>query len=160
MILDLQQIEAALVRLAGVARPAPVRPAGAATPRLLTVLGAVDAGGLVTVGELALRLSLHPSRASRLVQKALRGGLLSRHAAQGDGRRVELRLTLRGRTLSRSAAALQQRALVQALRGFPPPERRQLASLLTRLVIALEAWHGAHRSSPAAALPSRGRPRS
>ena len=157
MILDLQQIETALVRLA---RLPPVRPAGAATPRLLTVLRAVDAGGLVTVGELALRLSLHPSRASRLVQGGLRGGLLSRHVSQGDGRRVELRLTLRGRKLSRSAAALQQRALVQALRGFPPPERRQLASLLTRLVVALEAWNGAHRSPPAAVPPPvRGRPR-
>ena len=139
MILDLQQIEAALVRLAGVARPAPVRPAGAATPRLLTVLGAVDAGGLVTVGELALRLSLHPSRASRLVQSALRRGLLSRHASQHDGRRVELQLTPQGRKLSRAAAALQQRGLVRALRGFPGPERRQLAALLTRLAVALEA---------------------
>ena len=134
MLADLQQIEAALARLAHL-RPLT---AGAATPRQLEVLRAVDAGGLITVGELALRLSLHPSRASRLVRAALRLGLLSRHAAQQDGRRVELQLTAQGRRLSRSAAALAQRGLVRALRGFPAPERRQLGLLLTRLAAALE----------------------
>lgn len=136
MLTELQQIEAALARLA---RLPPVPTAGAATPRQLAVLRAVDLGGLVTVGEIAVRLSLHPSRASRLVQSALRHGLLSRHASQHDGRRVELQLTPQGRKLSRAAAALQQRGLVRALRSFPGPERRQLAALLTRLTVALEA---------------------
>ena len=139
MLTELHQIEIALARLA---RLGAVPAAGAATPRQLTVLRAVDLGGLVTVGEIAARLSLHPSRASRLVKGALRGGLLSRHASQHDGRRVELQLTPQGRKLSRAAAALQQRGLVRALRSFPGPERRQLAALLARLALALEASRG------------------
>lgn len=139
MLIELPQIEAALARLA---RLRPVSTAGAATPRQLAVLQAVDRGGLVTVGEIASRLSLDPSRASRLVKGALRRGLLLRHASQHDGRRVELHLTAQGRRLSRSAAALRQRNLVRALRLFAPPERRQLAALLTRLTGALEAADG------------------
>ena len=107
----------------------------------------MDRGGLVTVGEIAARLSLHPSRASRLVKGALRRGLLLRHASQNDGRRVELQLTAPGRRLSRAAAARRQQNLVRALGAFAPPERRQLAALLTRLTGALETAEGEPRGA-------------
>ena len=147
MLGDLQRIEAALARLARLASPP--APRGAPTQRQLALLRTVDTGLRVTVGEVARRLSLHPSRASRLVQGALGRGLVRRYASQGDGRRVELRLTPRGRKLSRSAAALQQRGVVRALRSFHPPELRQLGLLLTRLAVALETAKG----PPTAAAP-------
>src|SRR5437667_7997621 len=49
-----------------------------------------------TVGEVAERLGIDPSRASRLVARSVKRGVLTRHASAGDGRRVVLRVTAAG----------------------------------------------------------------
>ncbi|MGR6429626.1 MarR family winged helix-turn-helix transcriptional regulator [Rhizobium sp. PAMB 3182] len=52
--------------------------------------------GEVTVGTIAERLAIDPSRASRLVAEVVERGLLRRVASQGDARRICLELTETG----------------------------------------------------------------
>src|SRR2546429_662676 len=97
---DLVAIERAMVRIRrSQTRQALARRAeaeGAGMPAAPAVLGVVDAveqgpapgGGEVSVREVAERLAVDPSRASRLAADAVRAGLLRRVVAQGDGRRT------------------------------------------------------------------------
>ena len=79
--------------------------------RSSTTRASADEGA--TVGEIAERLGIDPSRASRLVARSVARGTLSRHASAGDGRRVVLQVTDaglqlqdRGSELTRSRVAL------------------------------------------------------
>src|SRR5689334_1994081 len=50
-------------------------------------------GHEVTVGDVAERLGIDPSRASRVVTAAIKAGYVRRLASQDDGRRICLELT-------------------------------------------------------------------
>lgn len=93
-----------------------------------------DADGAVTVGMVAERLGIDPSRASRVVASAIQAGYVERVASQADGRRVGLRLTDTGRALAQSAHRLRQRAFAEAMDGWTDAEKRDFARLLTRFV--------------------------
>jgi len=62
-----------------------------------------------TVGTVAVRLNVDPSRASRMVAGAIRAGLATRIASQVDGRRAHLALTDDGR---RALAAVRRFRIV------------------------------------------------
>lgn len=108
----------------------------------LSHLGVVDAveegpdadGGAVTVGMVAERLGIDPSRASRVVASAIQAGHVERVASQADGRRVGLRLTDAGRALAQSAHHLRQRAFAEAMEGWSDADKRDFARLLSRFV--------------------------
>jgi DNA-binding MarR family transcriptional regulator len=108
----------------------------------LSHLGVVDAveqgpdaaGGAVTVGMVAERLGIDPSRASRVVAGAIQAGYVMRVASQADGRRVGLELTDAGRALAHAAHRLRRRAFDEAMEGWTDDERRDFARLLTRFV--------------------------
>jgi DNA-binding MarR family transcriptional regulator len=89
-------------------------------------------GSGVTVGLVADRLGLDPSRASRMVSATIQAGYLSRVASQTDGRRINLELTEAGKALAAEAHAFREAQLDRALAAWTPGDRAEFARLLTR----------------------------
>jgi DNA-binding MarR family transcriptional regulator len=114
----------------------------AVDPAQLDVVFAVDEGPdqpgqEVTVGLVAERLGIDPSRASRVVAAAIRAGHVRRVASQADGRRIRLELTEAGREVARAAHRSRQALYDRLMQGWPERDRRELARLLTRFTDAL-----------------------
>jgi DNA-binding MarR family transcriptional regulator len=108
----------------------------------LDVVFAVDEGPAspgqeVTVGLVAERLGIDPSRASRTVAAAIRAGHVRRVASQADGRRIHLELTDAGRQIARAAHRSRQALYDRLMQDWPERDRRELARLLTRFTDAL-----------------------
>src|SRR4051794_23319676 len=61
--------------------------------------GSEQPGSEVTVGDVAERLGIDPSRASRVVTAAIKAGYVRRLASQADGRRICLELTADGQRI-------------------------------------------------------------
>lgn len=99
--------------------------------------GPAEGAALVTVGDIALRLGIDPSRASRVAAAAVAAGYAERRAAPGDGRRVGLVLTVSGRRIAADVRRFRQKALGAVVRGWTAEERRVFARLLTRFVDGL-----------------------
>jgi DNA-binding MarR family transcriptional regulator len=100
---------------------------------LVGVVDAVEEGGApVTVGMVAERLGIDPSRASRLVAQAVQAGYVARVASQEDGRRVGLELTSAGDELARAVHRFRQARFDHAMREWSPEDREAFARLLTR----------------------------
>jgi DNA-binding MarR family transcriptional regulator len=91
-----------------------------------------------TVGVVAERLGIDPSRASRIVADAVRVGIVRRAASQDDARRVGIELTPKGRAVVESL--LRHRAAVfdEAMRDWEPSEIAVFAPLLERFVTTLD----------------------
>lgn len=90
-----------------------------------------------TVGEVAERMGIDPSRASRLVARSVKRGTLSRHASAGDGRRVVLRVTAAGGRLQDRGSELTRARVALALAGWPAAERARFAELFSRFARAI-----------------------
>jgi DNA-binding MarR family transcriptional regulator len=93
--------------------------------------------GGVTVGEIARRLGVDPSRASRQVARAVKQGLLRRHAVQADGRKVLLQITAAGAKLQSRGSELTRARIALALDGWSAADREQLAALFSRFARAI-----------------------
>jgi DNA-binding MarR family transcriptional regulator len=91
----------------------------------------------VTVGTVAERLGVDPSRASRLVAQAVRAGYLRRVASQADGRQILLELTDVGRTVVDAMHAHRQSQFDNVMRDWSAQERQEFARLLTRFTTSL-----------------------
>jgi DNA-binding MarR family transcriptional regulator len=85
------------------------------------------------VGRIAEVLGLTHSGAVRLVTQLERDGLAERHEGD-DRRRVEVRLTTRGRRRSRQARAARDEVISSASSGLTVKERQTLEALLDKLV--------------------------
>jgi DNA-binding MarR family transcriptional regulator len=109
-------------------------------PLSLGVLGVVDAvqdvpdegDGEVTVGLVAERLGLDPSRASRLVAEAVDHGLLQRLPSDRDGRRIRLELTTEGEQVFARVQAVRRAYVAERMADWSPHECRTFARLLHR----------------------------
>jgi len=104
---------------------------------LIPVLYAVEEGAEagtegVTVGLVAERIGLDPSRASRMVGSAIQAGYVERVASQTDGRRIQLRLTDAGAKLAEEAHKFRQAFLGQAIAHWSEHDRTELARLFSR----------------------------
>ncbi len=99
--------------------------------------------GEATVGEIAVRLGIDPSRASRQVARAVKRGVLERRAVDSDGRKVVLRVTRRGEALQARGSELTRARIALALEGWSAADRRMFAELFARFT-------GAMLSAPAA----------
>jgi DNA-binding MarR family transcriptional regulator len=144
---ELAAIEAALIRLRRrqTRRALGRAAAEGASPQVnldhFAVLDAVEGGGPgeVTVGDVAERLGIDPSRASRVVAAAVKAGYLERVASQDDGRRSCLALTATGREIVDHAHRSRQAMIDEVLRDWSARDRADLARLLTRFTTALDA---------------------
>jgi len=114
-------------------------------PLSLGVLGVVDAvqdvpdegEGEVTIGLVAERLGLDPSRASRLVAEAADQRLLLRRPSTLDGRRTRLELTERGQEVFAQVQAVRRSWVSERMAEWSPHERRTFATLLHRFTADL-----------------------
>ncbi len=87
-----------------------------------------------SVNELAERTHTHQSSVSVVVRRLVERGLVVRAAAPDDGRRVQVGLSSRGRSVLRRTRPVAQLALIQGIGRLRPLQRRRLVALLRRLV--------------------------
>jgi DNA-binding MarR family transcriptional regulator len=103
---------------------------------VLVVDACARAGGEVSVGEVARVLAVEHSTASRLIDRAARGGFVVRGPSPADARRVALTLTPAGAALHERAVAFRLRRLGQVVGGWPADDVRALAGLLEKFTAA------------------------
>lgn len=94
-------------------------------------------GQEVTVGDVAERLGIDPSRASRLVSAAIKAGYVRRLASQEDGRRICLELTPGGLDVVKHAHRQRQALYDHLMDDWSSQDRSEFARLLTRFTDAL-----------------------
>src|SRR4051794_15599684 len=92
-------------------------PATASTVLVVDVCARAD--GEVSVGLVARALGVEHSTASRLVDRAVRGGFVVRSSSTADARRAALALTRAGRSLHERASAFRRDRLAEVVAGGP-----------------------------------------
>lgn len=95
------------------------------------------AGQVVTVGNVASRLGIDPSTASRLVAQATRAGYLRRAGVPHDRRAASLEATGQGQELGRDAARYQRAVFDAATDGWTDAERQEFARLFVRFAASI-----------------------
>lgn len=103
----------------------------------LMVIDAVEegpdpSGPSVTIGMVADRLAIDPTRASRIVSATVTAGHVRRVASQTDSRQIHLELTEQGREAAQAMHTFRQAAFDEAMTGWSDRDRAQFARLLTR----------------------------
>ncbi len=94
--------------------------------------------GELAQGELAGRLGIDPSSATRAVDILVRNGNVERvRTEDGDRRKVMLRLTASGETLTDQLMQTGDDLFAGYLSKFTPGERRELVRLLGKLADAI-----------------------
>ena len=91
-----------------------------------------------TMKQLAERLRIDPSSATRAAQRLVADGLAERYSAPDDGRIVMLRISEEGRTRHAAIDSRRAAAMAYLLSEFSRDERADLAGLLERFVAALD----------------------
>ena len=76
----------------------------------------------------------HQTSVSGVVRRLSEAGHVQRVRSPADGRRIELRLTPRGRAAVRRAPKLAQQQLISAVDELHDSQRRALAQALSELV--------------------------
>jgi len=100
----------------------------------LFVLKALAEAPALSLNALAARTRTHQSTVSVVVKRLVDRGFVKRSASQLDGRRIELELSQRGRTLLERAPLAAQDRLIEAIERLPRAKRRVLAEALHDLV--------------------------
>ena len=121
----------------------------ASAPELSTVLVADainrqlqrEPGAPVRVADVAHRLDVAPSTASRLVDRAVRAGMVHRGSDLADPRRAVLTLTPTGTGWLATAFGFRTRYLERVLAGWSATDANTLARLLDRFATAVHT-HG------------------
>jgi DNA-binding MarR family transcriptional regulator len=90
-----------------------------------------------SIGEMAERLGIEPSRASRMTASAIRAGFVRRIASQLDGRLSRLTLTSEGRKALRMTREFRVAFFSQLMSGWPHHDCEEFAKLLIRFTEAL-----------------------
>lgn len=92
-----------------------------------------------SVRELAERLRVEPSSASRTARRLVDGELAERVRSDADGRVVNIRITPEGRSRHAEVDARRSHALAMILDEFDAEERSDLARMLERLVASIDS---------------------
>jgi DNA-binding MarR family transcriptional regulator len=103
--------------------------------RALTVLGREES---VRVGELAERMGVDETTATRLADRLERDGLAERRRDQEDRRVALVVLTRSGRRLANAAAEQRHRFFEDVLAALEPAERSELVRLTAKAADALQ----------------------
>ena len=102
----------------------------------LDIISAVEAGPAggdeVTVGMVAERLSIDPSRASRIVADAVDKGIIRRVASQADARRIGIELTELGLGYAQAVRRHKWKVFADALGQWPEEDLVTFARLFQR----------------------------
>jgi DNA-binding MarR family transcriptional regulator len=89
------------------------------------------------VGELAARIGIDDTTATRLVDRLEASGLVERAPLVGDRRVTVVKLTEVGAELAGQVAVRRQRFFCEVLTGLEPEERMELVRLTTKAAGAL-----------------------
>jgi DNA-binding MarR family transcriptional regulator len=103
----------------------------------LQVLSALD--GTMAVAELARAAHMDVGAVSRQLRLLEEDGYVLKSASPDHGRVVLVRATARGKAVARRVLDVRNAHLERALDDWPAADRRELASLLQRLVDDLQA---------------------
>ncbi len=103
----------------------------------LFVLRALASPHALSLNQVAVRTHTHQSTVSVVVKRLVARGLVRRSVSATDGRRVQLRLTVRGRTMLERAPLAAQDRLVAGLEALSGADRRRLTTALGCLVAAM-----------------------
>lgn len=112
------------------------RPLELATLRLLRVVQRAPAAP--SIGEVAEVLGVDPSTASRLVERAVDGGLLARRACDQDRRRTRLTLTDDGEDILHTVSERRLALLAEATEGWSAHDVAALLALLEQLLAGFD----------------------
>jgi DNA-binding MarR family transcriptional regulator len=95
--------------------------------RMLAVLSAEDGQN---VRDLAARLGVDRSTATRMCNRLVSAGLIARTGDPADGRAVVISLTGEGRRVVDAVTRTRRDSVAALLRSIPPDRRAQLVDLL------------------------------
>jgi DNA-binding MarR family transcriptional regulator len=104
------------------------------------VLRGIAECGPVRLSDLAIRLGVEISTASRQVKELEQAGLVERTGDPKDGRVTMLALAPAGREALKKLRESWRRTLVEILDAWPEDEREALANLLARLAADMVAY--------------------
>lgn len=110
--------------------------------RVLRAIERLSADSKPSISDIATRLSIEHSTASRAVDAVVRGGLATRTTCDDDQRRARLSLTASGRTLLGEATQRRVGMLAEITDGWEPAEIDQLSELLHRLLDGFDRIEG------------------
>lgn len=108
-------------------------PGGITTLRLLRAVEVLCDYGAPSIKDVAARLAVEHSTASRGVEGAVRSGLLRKKPCRDDLRRTRLALTAKGRTLLRKAASRRRELLHEVTEDWQADDVNHLVGLLDAL---------------------------
>lgn len=114
-------------------------PGGVTTVRLLHAIAVLSETQAPSIGEVATRLAVEPSTASRSIDAVARSGLISKHSCARDSRRARLVLTAQGQAVLEEAVARRRELLSQVTDGWTAAEINRLVELLDRLCQGFDA---------------------
>ena len=106
----------------------------------------------IGVTELALKLGIHQSTCSQLVEKLVRAGLMAKTRLSDDQRRVGLSVTARGKRTLASAPGPAEGVLPEAIAELSPAALRGLQRGLQQIIAALDVKDDAAADQPLADL--------
>ena len=99
----------------------------------VTALKLLHAMGGMSLSDLSARMSARNSTVTGIADRMERDGLVERQRDENDRRVVRIRLTPRGRALSRQIPVESMEVFGAALRALDPQDRRDLRRILRRL---------------------------
>lgn len=94
------------------------------------VLVLVASRGRMNLGQVADALGVHPSNATRTVERLVTGGLLERTEQPQDRRYLSLELTSEGRAVVEQVMAYRRSSILQVMANMTSAQRRALARAL------------------------------
>lgn len=103
----------------------------------LKVLQLLAVAKTQTIGELASFLGISSAATSKIVDKLVQRGFLSRAVGASDRRAAHVSLTPRSRRLLADYEKRRRQKLAQVFRGHAPRELRKLARLLDQVTAAI-----------------------
>ena len=118
-----------IVRELRLASRAAERAVGLSAAQLFVLQKLADAPAR-SLNELARRTRTDQSSVSVVVSRLADAGLIRRHRAGEDGRKLEIELTSRARRLLARAPVAAQDRLIDGIHRLPPRRVRQLSELL------------------------------
>lgn len=102
------------------------------------VLVVIASRGPVSLGELAAAAGLHLTRASRLCERLVRAGLITREVDPANRRQVTLSLTFAGQDVVETVMQRRWAAIEPVLARMSEEQRRDLVAALTVFAEAAE----------------------
>jgi DNA-binding MarR family transcriptional regulator len=109
------------------------------TPSNLRALDLLAEHGGLRVGELADRVGVDDTTATRLVDRLEAIGVVARRSELGDRRATTVELTPAGQELVAGIAAQRQLFFCDVLDSLAPAERAELVRLTAKAAVALRA---------------------